>query len=57
MHRTHGDSRFTWHHNVTATDLVTEMTVIEISNIMEATLHACASHDIDHKNTRQEPLQ
>ena len=56
MHRTHGDSRFTWHHNVTATDLA-EMTVTEISNITEATLHVCASHHIDPKDTREAPLQ
>ena len=55
MHRTHGDSMLTWHHNVTATDLA-EMTVTEISNIMEATLHACASHHRDPKNTRLAPL-
>ena len=29
----------------------------EISNIMKATLHACASHHKDHKNTWQAPLQ
>ena len=54
MHRTHGDNRFTWHRNVTATDLA-EMTITEISNIMEATLHGCASHHIDLKNTIQAP--
>ena len=50
MHRTHGDSRFTWHPNVTATGLNDQDT--EISNIMEATLHACARHHMNHKNTR-----
>ena len=55
MHRTHGDSRFTRHHNATARDLA-EMTVTEISNITEATLRVCDSHHIDHKNTRQASL-
>ena len=32
------------------------MLVPEISNITKATLHACASHHIDQKNTWQVPL-
>ena len=43
MHGMTCSSRFTWQQNMTDSDLA-EITKSQISNITEATLHACASH-------------
>ena len=49
MHRITCSSRFTWQQNITESDK-------QNSNITEATLHACASHHRDLKNTRLAPM-
>lgn len=50
VHGSHGSNKFTWHQNVTGKGLG-KTVVSENSDIMKPTLHACASHQIDHKNT------
>ena len=44
MHGSLCSIMFTWHQNNSRTGT-------KISNIMKPSLHACASHHIDHKNT------
>ena len=48
----------TWIHGIkiTAVKDLAKSPVTKIRNIGEATLHACASHDIDHKKTWHTPL-
>ena len=42
---------------ITADEDLREITVPEIRNITGPTLHACASHHRDHKNTWTTPLE
>ena len=44
MHGSLCSIKFTWHQNYSRTGT-------KISNITMPSLHACASHHIDHKNT------
>ena len=48
--------KITWQQNNSRQGLG-EITVPEIRNITEPTLHACASHHRDHKNTWHTPLE
>ena len=50
MHGSLCSIMFTWHKNNSRTGT-------EISNITRPSLHACASHHIDHKNTWHTPLE
>ena len=48
--------KFTWQQNYSRQGL-REITVPEIRNITGPTLHPCASHHRDHKNTWTTPLE
>ena len=48
--------KFTWQQYY-STQGLREITVPEIRNITGPTLHACASHHRDHKNTWTTPLE
>ena len=56
MHGSLCSIKFTWQKNYSRQGL-REITVPEIRNITGPTLHACASHHRDHKNTWHIPLE
>ena len=56
MHGSLSSIKFTWQQNYSRRGLG-EITVSEIRNITGPTLHACSSHQKDHKNTLTTPLE
>ena len=55
-HGSHCSIKFTWHQNNSRKRTQQKPKSLETATSPKPSLHACASHHIDHKNARQTPL-